>query len=139
MVLLAKHARTFVFLPFGLVAGAGLATAYLAVRVGEADLWVEHTLQVEGTALALLNSVQDAESAKRGFVITGDDRYSAQANDSSVHISSVISELKELTSDNPAQLAALAELQDLTAVKVDRIRGTIALVKRAGASRRSIG
>ena len=129
MVLLAKHARTFVFLSFGLVAGAGLATAYLAVRAGEADLWVEHTLQVEGTALALLNSVQDAESAKRGFVITGDDRYSAQAKDSSVRISSVISELKELTSDNPAQQAALAELQDLTAVKVDRIRSTIALVQ----------
>jgi signal transduction histidine kinase/ActR/RegA family two-component response regulator len=129
MFLLAKHARTFVFLSFGFVAGAGSATAYLAARTGEADFWVAHTLKVEGTALALLNSVEDADLAQRDFLITGQEQYLAQANEAYRAITSTMSELKQLTSDNPVQQAALAELEGLIGGRLDRIQSTLALAQ----------
>src|SRR5262249_21928830 len=129
MLLLHKRAQIYVFLSFGFVACEGLTTAYLAARAGEAELWVAHTLKVQSTTTSLLNGVEDAELSQRGFLITAQDSYLAQANEFYRAITSTMSELKQLTTDNAAEQAALADLERLIGARLDRIRSTLAFVQ----------
>ncbi len=129
LLLLHKRAQTYVFLSFAFVACAGLTTAYLADRAGEADSWVAHTLKVQRTATSLLNAIEDAELAQRGFLITAQDRYLAQINQFYRSITSTMSELKELTADNAAEQEALADVERLIGARLDQIQTTLALVQ----------
>jgi CHASE3 domain sensor protein len=128
-LLLHKRAQTYIFLSFGFVACAGLTTAYLATRAGEADLWVAHTLKVQSTATSLLNAVEDAELAQRGFLITAQDRYLAQINQFYRSITSTMSELKQLTADDAVEQEALAGLERLIGIRLEQIQSTLALVQ----------
>ncbi len=128
-LLLHKRAQTYIFLSFGFVACAGLTTAYLATRAGEADLWVAHTLKVQSTATSLLNAVEDAELAQRGFLITAQDRYLAQINQFYRSITSTMSELKQLTADDTVEQEALAGLEHLIGIRLEQIQRTLALVQ----------
>jgi signal transduction histidine kinase/ActR/RegA family two-component response regulator len=128
-LLLHKRAQTYIFLSFGFVACVGLTTAYLATRAGEADLWVAHTLKVQSTATSLLNAVEDAELAQRGFLITAQDRYLAQINQFYRSITSTMSELKQLTADDAVEQEALAGLERLIGIRLEQIQSTLALVQ----------
>jgi signal transduction histidine kinase/CheY-like chemotaxis protein len=129
MLLLHKRAQAYIYLAFWLLAVASSATIYLAIRAGQADLWVAHTLKVDGTATSLLNAIEDAELVQREFLITAQDGYVAQASEAYASISSTIASLNELTSDNPAQQAALSELQRLIGERLARLQNTLALVR----------
>jgi signal transduction histidine kinase/ActR/RegA family two-component response regulator len=129
MLLLHKSARAYIYLGFWLLAVAGSATIYLAIRAGQADLWVEHTLKVDATATSLLGDVEDAELVQREFLITGQDGYLAQAGQAYSDISSTIAALNELTSDSPVQQAALSELQRLIGERLARLQTTLTLVR----------
>lgn len=129
MLLLHKSAKAYVFLGFWLLAVASSATIYLAIRAGQADLWVAHTLKVVGTATSLVNAVEDAELIQREFLITGQDGYLAQASEAYADVSSTIAALKDLTSDSLAQQAALFELQRLIDQRLARLQSTLALAR----------
>jgi signal transduction histidine kinase/CheY-like chemotaxis protein len=129
LLLLHKRAQTYIFLSFGFVASAGLTTAYLAARAGEADLWVAHTLKVQSTATSLLNAVADAELAQRGFLITAQDRYLVQAGQFNRSITSTMSELKQLTTDNAVEQEALADLERLIGARLEQIQSTLVLAQ----------
>jgi signal transduction histidine kinase/ActR/RegA family two-component response regulator len=111
MLLPVKRARNYVFLAFGLVLLAGLSTLYLAIRAGEADLWVTHTLEVENTTSSLLNAVEDGLLAIRDYLRIGQASELELANQAVTDQASVLSHLRQLTSDNPAEQAALDELE----------------------------
>lgn len=129
LLLLHKRAQTYIFLSFGFVACAGLTTAYLAARAGEADNWVAHTLKVQSKATSLLNAVEDAELAQRGFLITSQDRYLAQIKQFYRSITSIMSDLKELTADNGFEQEALADLESLIGARLEQIQSTLTLVQ----------
>ncbi|MBO0733518.1 MAG: CHASE3 domain-containing protein [Methylocapsa sp.] len=111
MLLLNRRAQTYVFLGFCLLLLAGAATVFLAVRSGEADLWVAHTLKVRQTATELMNAVEDGFLAMRGYLLTGDSREFERATQARADTASALSELKQLTPDNAGQQAALGELE----------------------------
>jgi len=89
-------------------------------------------LQRLDETLALLT---DAETASRGYVITGEDRFLEPYNaalSSSNSIQQRLQELRQLTGDNPNQQARLDLLDSLAAQKLAFIQQIIDLRKREG-------
>jgi PAS domain S-box-containing protein len=95
----------------------------------DAEGWVEHTYQVLNASEELLTTFQDAEGGQRNYLLTGDERYMASYRAAVASELAATQRLGELTVDNAAQKARLAELDRLT-------RTRLALLGRAIAVRR---
>jgi signal transduction histidine kinase/DNA-binding response OmpR family regulator/CHASE3 domain sensor protein len=77
---------------------------------------VVHTQQVMSALDDILSSVRAAESAQRGYLITGNKIYLEPYGNLRININERLSELARLTSDNPLQLGRVPDLRE----KVDR-------------------
>ena len=129
MFLLVKHARYYLALVFGLIFVISFATIYLAIRAGEAEDWVSHTLKVQTAANLLLSALERRESGQLSFLITDDDRYLKVINKAESDILFVMSELRQLTADNPQQQAALNDFELALTARSERMRATLALAQ----------
>ena len=129
MFLLVKHARYYLALVFGLIFVISFATIYLAIRAGEAEDWVSHTLKVQTAANLLLSALERRESGQLSFLITDDDRYLTVINKAESDILFVMSELRQLTADNPQQQAALNDFELALTARSERMRATLALAQ----------
>ena len=69
--------------------------------------WVEHTHEVIGKANGLIASLVDQETGVRGYLITGREEYLEPYNGGKESFGSIIAELKQTVSDNPAQVKRL--------------------------------
>src|SRR6187551_3918082 len=107
---------------FGRKIGAGFAFAgavlVLLSVVGfqstakliEDNRWVQHTHEVRGKLTALIALMTDAETASRGYVITGDDTFLEPYQAAVGAVDRNLGELRSVTSDNPAQQQRLDSL-----------------------------
>ena len=129
MFLLVKHARYYLALVFGLIFVISFATIYLAIRAGEAEDWVSHTLKVQTAANLLLSALERRELGQLSFLITDDDRYLKVINKAESDILFVMSELRQLTADNPQQQAALNDFELALTARSERMRATLALAQ----------
>ncbi len=87
--------------------------------------------QAELTALArLLSSATDAETAQRGYVITGDEGFLGPYRQARQHVEEQLSLLRGLAGDVPARLDAL---EHLAAQRIDSIAAVVALRRDGGA------
>jgi PAS domain S-box-containing protein len=102
----------------GMLLVIGIAAILTLRQVNESDYWVDHTRQVISTNQQLLSDVQEAESGKRGYLITGDDGYRELHRVSSQDISATLAKLKQLTADNPGQLQRIEGLEALIAKRM---------------------
>ncbi|HEX4552919.1 MAG TPA: CHASE3 domain-containing protein [Xanthobacteraceae bacterium] len=96
---------------------AGLAVLFLSFRTVEAEGWVTHTVEVRRVARELMNTTLNAETGVRGFLLTGDRAFLDPYNSALARLSDSFKELRNLTSDNPAQQRSL----DALAPKLDGI------------------
>lgn len=92
--------------------------------------WVTHTLEVERSVQSLLNSLVDAETGQRGFLLTQRSVYLEPYDAGRARIAQQISELRKLTADNPAQQERLTEAEPLIRDRLDVLAETIALENR---------
>jgi PAS domain S-box-containing protein len=109
------------------------SVAALVLRqVNQSDYWVDHTRQVITANQQLLSDLKDAESAERGYIITGDERYLEPYHSAARAVPQTLASLLELTADNPRQPE-----------RVNRLRGLIAqrmaVLKEAVGQRRENG
>jgi PAS domain S-box-containing protein len=79
----------------------------------EGARWVDHTNNVLRTTELIFSDLKDAESAVRGYAITGDNSYLQPLGDATAGIPLRLDLLARLTADNPAQAARSRELADL--------------------------
>jgi PAS domain S-box-containing protein len=93
---------------------------------------VTHTYQVLEKLHALVSSLHDAERAQRGYVISGKDEYLQPYNRSATEVESDLTELRDLTADNPAQQERLKVLAGVTARRVASLERTISLRRAQG-------
>ncbi|GLC23793.1 methyl-accepting chemotaxis protein [Roseisolibacter agri] len=104
---------------FGIVLtlmGAQSAVAYRATLASQdASRWTEHTNTVLGAATAALSALQDVETGYRGFLLTGRDEFLEPYVAGRRAAAAKLAELRELTSDNPAQVARWTELEKRSA------------------------
>lgn len=94
--------------------------------------WEDHTRQVMVTIGDLALQMQEAETAGRGYVITGDEEFLSPYDVAATQIVSSLRELRGLTSDNPRQQQRLDRLEALVRQKLAFIARVCALRKENG-------
>jgi methyl-accepting chemotaxis protein len=116
-----------------IVVGAVGVVAYRATgELVDSAEWVTHSHQVKGTLAETLSSLKDAETGQRGFVLTGEERYLEPYTAAIKVIDGNISQLRQLTVDNPRQQTRIGALQQLVASKLAELAETIALRRQRG-------
>jgi len=108
--------------------GAIGVMSYLSlVRLNENSRSIEHTYDVLNHLDLLLSRATDAETAERGYVITGDESYLQPYRQSDQSAGAVEWRIRELTADNPAQQRRLQLLSVLLAKRLAALRAVLAL------------
>lgn len=74
---------------------------------------VAHTHDVLSAIQDLLLRLTDAETARRGFIMTGRDRYLAHYSNAVERVTKALNDLRLLVTDNPRQQQACATLEPL--------------------------
>ena len=93
---------------------------------------VQHTLDVESAISNLHVSLIGAESAVRGFVVTGDERYLDAYSDSPSVVREQLRALRQKTADNPRQQHRLDALEPVVAAKLKWMSETADARRREG-------
>jgi CHASE3 domain sensor protein len=119
-----------VVLPIFLI-GIPALLAHRAERdVKKSFSWVTHTLEVERAVQSLVNSLVDAETGQRGYLLTRRAVYLEPYTAGRGRIAQRLAELRKLTADNPAQQERLAEVEPLIAERLAFLAETIDLENR---------
>lgn len=94
---------------------------------------VEHTYRVIATAQAIIAAAVDMETGMRGFLLAGKDEFLTPYTNGKEQFTSLISQLSNTVSDNPAQVMLLGSSK----ATIDNWISTV--VEKQIALRRSIG
>ena len=98
----------------------------------EAEAWVEHTYQVLNAAGSARSSLEGAEAAQRGYLLTAEDRFFQNYQSAVASEREAQSALRRLTVDNPIEQARLEEIDRLTRTRLDLLAEGIALSRDQG-------
>ena len=128
-------------MPVRLLAGfvlAALATSIMALFTYQSQLQREEAVGRMNAAVesisqlqAVLNTLKNAETGQRGYLLTGEERYLEPYNTAVLALTQELQKLRQLTSDNPLQVRRFDQLQRLTTQKMEELKTTIDL-QRAG-------
>src|ERR1700693_4419381 len=69
----------------------------------KASRWVSHTHEVLAELEATLSAVADAQTATRGYIITGQESFLTPYQTAAPEVRAHLDRLKSLTADNPDQ------------------------------------
>ena len=83
--------------------------------------WVVHTHQVLERTASLSLMLKDAESAKRAYIITGDEAFLEPYRAASAGYAPAVDELAKLMNDNPIQHNRAEALRRIIAVEMDQM------------------
>jgi CHASE3 domain sensor protein len=96
------------------------------------DERVNHTFEVRSELTRLLALLIDAETAQRGFALTGTDRYLEPYRGAVGKLGASLDVLRTLTSDNPRQQRRLDELRPLLDQRRTEFEGVIEARRSGG-------
>ncbi|MEZ4410587.1 MAG: methyl-accepting chemotaxis protein [Polyangiales bacterium] len=129
---------------FGRKLGLGFAIALLVLLVTstlgyrsthnliENDRMVSHTYQVRRDISDLDSSLKDAETAVRGFALSGDPAFLAPHDDAAPRIERMLSEIARLTADNPGQQRRVEALRAPINERLAQLREIIQVRRSSG-------
>ena len=113
-----------------------LGMGWLSYRTTEdsiaANKWVTHTYKVIATVEQGRAILIDAETAQRGFLLTGDENFFKDARNTQSQVNDWLQDLKQLTSDNPEQQERLKELEPLISQRLTLLNNRIQLRREKG-------
>jgi signal transduction histidine kinase len=113
---------------FMALAAIGVATGWLIARNAEHTKWVNHTYQVEVAIAKLQSQVEQTETSRRGYLLTGRPTYLAAQRTTQANLTGDLEALDKLTADNGRQRARIIRLQHLLTDLSNRQEHTDALV-----------
>jgi PAS domain S-box-containing protein len=109
------------------------AASYLSVNRLTNDVqWSEHTHEVLERLEQFLSSATDAETAERGYVITGDAGYLEPYRHAIQSLGALRRRLQELTADNPDQERRLQSLGALVEERLAELGSVVDLRQTQG-------
>ena len=112
---------TCMILGFASVVAAVIASAWMTSRTQELSRWVSHTYEVEIAITQALNGVEQSETTRRGYLLTGQDVYRTTYTKAADAVAPALWRVNWLTRDNPEQHRNLAllrrDLNDLQRVR----------------------
>ena len=91
--------------------------------------WLNHTNEVLREADLLLALLIDEETGQRGFIITGEDQFLEPYNNAINGVAEEISDIRNLTSDNPNQQRMIDILESQISERTSYLNNTISLRK----------
>jgi CHASE3 domain sensor protein len=111
---------------------SGLITYSFNSALRRGHVQVEHSMDALAAMDTVLGLLQDAETAQRGFVITGDDAYLAPYSKARIDLEPSLDALDGLVGRNTAQHAAVLRARAIARQKLDELEKTIAIRRRDG-------
>lgn len=87
--------------------------------------WVDHTYKVIISINAVMSELKDAETAQRGFLLTGNEEFLTPYKQAVIKVPEQIERLKSLTHDNPAQYDSIARVEALINFRLNQLKRTI--------------
>ena len=124
---------------FRLLAGtvAGLFAAFATLGAvflwyDSTARWVTHTHLVRAGITDVMLSLTEAESAQRGYLLTGDANFVARLDKAKQETEASLQAVERLTRDNPEQQARIARLKGQMALRLGVIDQTVAARRTAG-------
>lgn len=112
------------FMLLVLVSGASV---WLVTQSRAASDSVNRTLEVGASVSGLRMAIRRAESAQRGYLLTGEEGYRAMFADARAGIDRQVSRIEKLTRDNPAQAARIATIRTTLEPQLDFLSRSIAI------------
>jgi signal transduction histidine kinase len=122
-----RTARTVILVGFALVLVAVLAVVMLLERSRRADMWVEHTFEVQQTAQALLISFRDATSSLRTFLLTKNREYLKPYDNALKNVPLELDKFRTLSADNLEQQGRANKLTELIGRAFDKLHQSLSL------------
>jgi signal transduction histidine kinase len=116
---------------FLLLVCAAFAAIIVAVTSAGAERWAAHSLEVRRVQAVTFSALQDAETAQRGYLLTGDPNYLQPYNEAHDRLPALRTQLHALVNDNPAQQTRLEKLDEAIDIKLTELDRTVAQA-RAG-------
>src|SRR4051794_18930544 len=110
---------------FALLVVIGAISYGTTKRLVESERLISHTHEVQTYMEDLRSDLIEAGYARRGYLISGDERFVTEYRRAVDDIPSKLSHLKQLTLDNPKQQARLSELQQLVDRDVELLNESI--------------
>jgi signal transduction histidine kinase len=108
-----------------ILVAVSLSAAWLVARDRDYTSWVNHTYTVERHISRFSVLFERAEAARRGYLLTHDDRYLVGYRDSATALPKELEALQALTGDNPRELASIAELDPLLSNKLNTLEASM--------------
>jgi diguanylate cyclase (GGDEF)-like protein len=96
-----------------------LVSQRIGSRLEESNRWTHHTYEVIGTLDDATRALLQAESLRRGYILTGNNSYRQQFQMVSEDVPALLAKLKQLTADNQVQQRRVIELQQLAREKLE--------------------
>ena len=130
------HSRP-ILLSFGLASTALVMGALLLLEwkggtaATESFEWVSNTLEIQRELATVEARISEAESSKRGYLLTGQPTFLAPYNAATTDIRYRLINLRRLLADNSAQLRRLLIIESLSRAKLAEFDSTIRL-ERSG-------
>jgi signal transduction histidine kinase len=109
----------------------GCAGFWLSVRARDYSHWVDHTYQAQSKIIALQAAVEQAETARRGYLLSPQETQREHYSQYRAGVTSAVFDLSSFVRDNPVQVAAIDKMRPLLNWKFNANEQTIALA-RAG-------
>ena len=119
-------------LAVALIALAAWGSYRAVADLREATRQVRQTLRVRQQAEIVLSLLKDAETAQRGFVVTGREEYLQPYQSTVALLPRHLQELRTLVADDAQQRENVAAVEALIADKLREVEDTIAARRRGG-------
>jgi PAS domain S-box-containing protein len=113
------------------IAIAGTVTYTRVQMLSDASGYVSRSERVRYALQRTLSTVQDAESAVRGFLITHEEPFLEPYSHARPELDSNLQSLTQLLADSPSQLTRFRELDRLARARLDRLNTVVGQI-RAG-------
>src|SRR5688572_31339899 len=110
----------------------GGTSFYSVTRMLDTFRWVDHTELVLDKLQAVFDQVIEAQSATRAFIVLNDSEQLATVSDAQEECKKTLSELRQLTVDNPAQQKRIDWLEPLSMAALREMRRHSETFKQEG-------
>jgi PAS domain S-box-containing protein len=127
----SPKSQTVVFaLVLTLLVGTGIASYVMADRFARREEQVVHTYQVLALLSDTSSRLEAAESARRGYLLSGDNTLLIEYDVALRVLPERLSRLGALTTDNPPQQRRIAELRPLLADRLNLLQQSVDLAQK---------